>query len=156
MIEVQLTPIAIKPCMSYAKQPLTTWQDQHPHQPLSCLSPQAEVTAPIVLNAMIEQSSHAAAGQSLLADARAADEAAAAAAALEAAFPTTAVTDAERSVGSALTSLQPQTKKIVFERDLLAARATGIVTGICICICSGAKLVCKFANWSTPETSGSL
>ena len=90
---------------------------------------------------MVEQSSRAAAGQSLIADAHAADEEAAAAAALEAAFPTTAAADADRSVGSGLTSSQPQAKKIVFERDLLAARATGIVTGICVCICSGAKLV---------------
>lgn len=93
------------------------------------MSPQAEVTAPVVLNAMIEQSSRAAAGQSLLADAHAADEEAAAAAALEAAFPTTAGTDAEGSVGSAVAAAQPQSKKIVFEGDLLAATAVGAVTG---------------------------
>lgn len=82
---------------------------------------------------MIEQSSRAAAGHSLLADACAADEEAAAAAALEAAFSTTAGSDADHSVGSAVAAAQPQSKQIVFEGDLLAATAAGAVTGTDTC-----------------------
>lgn len=78
---------------------------------------------------MIEQSSHTAAGESLLTEAQAASEEAAAAAALEAAFPSTASTHADCSVASLLATPQPQSKKIVYQGDLFAATAAGIVTG---------------------------
>ena len=93
------------------------------------MSLQAEVSAPIVLNAMVEQVSHAAAGATLLANAHAADKQAAAEAALEAAFCSTTSADAERGHESEVAAVQPQGKKIIYEGDLIAATAAGIVTG---------------------------
>lgn len=84
---------------------------------------------PVVLNAMIEQVSLAAAGASLLAHAHAADKETAAEAAMEAAFPTTTSTDAEHGHESLVPAAQPQGKKIIYEGDVVAATAAGIVTG---------------------------
>lgn len=79
---------------------------------------------------MIEQVSCAAAGSVLLAHAHAADKEAAAEAALEAAFCSTTSADAERGHETEVAAAQPQGKKIIYEGDLIAATAAGIVTGI--------------------------
>lgn len=93
------------------------------------MSPQAEVSVPVVLNAMIEQVSRAAAGSSLLAHAHAADKEAAAEAAWEAAFCSTASVQGERGHESEVAAMQPEGKKIIYEGDLVAATAAGMVTG---------------------------
>ena len=79
---------------------------------------------------MIEQVSYAAAESSVLADAHAADQEAAAAAAFETAFPSTASPDSDESK---LVAAQPQGKKIIYEGDLLAATAAGAITGAFCC-----------------------
>ena len=93
------------------------------------MSPQVEVSVPFVLNAMIEQVSRAAAGSALLAHAHAADKEAAAEAAWETAFCSTASADAERGHESEVAAMQPEGKKIIYEGDLVAATAAGIVSG---------------------------
>lgn len=88
---------------------------------------QAEASLHIVLDAVIEQVSRAAAGRSLLAAAQASDAEVATAAALEAAFPS--ITGFAADYDKAAARL-PQGKKIVYEGDLINATAAGIVTGM--------------------------
>ena len=91
---------------------------------------QGEVSVPIVMNAIVEQVSRAAAGQSLMAAAQAADQEAAAAAALAAAFASfdSSVADAAQEAED-----KPQGKKIIYEGDSVALAAAGIVTGVSRC-----------------------
>ena len=86
---------------------------------------QAEASVPIVLDAVTEQVSRAAAGQSLLAAAQTSDAEAAAAAALEAAFPMTGIAADHAKEAAGL----PHAKKIIYEGDLIDATAAGINTG---------------------------
>ena len=92
---------------------------------------------------MIEQVSRATAGSPLLADTHEADKQAAAEAAVEAAFLSTSA-DAEQGHENEAAAAQPQGKKIIYEGDLLAATAAGIVTGLCLdpTTCSSCSL-CK-------------
>ncbi|DBB00331.1 TPA: Sperm-associated antigen 17 [Trebouxia sp. C0004] len=94
-------------------------------------APQGEVSVPVVMDAIIEQVSRAAAGQSLLAAAKAADQEAAAVAALEAAFPFKSVSAVDTCAGIQAAEVEPQsTKKIVYAGDSVGSAAAGIVTGL--------------------------
>ena len=93
------------------------------------------MSVPVVLNAMIEQVSQAAAGSSLLAHAHAADKEAAAEAAWEAAFCSTTSAHAEHGHESAVAAAPSQGKNIIYEGDVVAATAAGIVTGILGILC---------------------
>jgi len=86
------------------------------------------VSVPIVLDAIIEQVSRTAAGNSLVAAAQAADQVAAAAAALEAAFPSFSDTGTFQTAQEA--GVKPQGKNITYEGDSVASAAAGIVTGM--------------------------
>lgn len=88
---------------------------------------QGEVSVPIVMNAIIEQVSRTAAGESLLAAAQAADQEAAAAAALSAAF---ASFDSGMANAAQKAEGKPQGRKIIYEGDSVASAAAGIVTGV--------------------------
>ena len=88
---------------------------------------QGEVSVPIVMNAIIEQVSRTAAGESLLAAAQAADQEAAAAAALSAAF---ASFDSGMANAAQEAEGKPQGRKIIYEGDSVASAAAGIVTGV--------------------------
>ncbi len=92
---------------------------------------QGEVSVPIVMDAIIEQVSRAAAGQPLLAAAQAADHEAAAAAALEAAFPSNSISAVDTQAASqAAAQIKSQSrKKIVYAGDSVGSAAAGIVTG---------------------------
>ncbi len=91
---------------------------------------QGEVSVPIVMDAIIEQVSRAAAGQSLLAAAEAADQEAAAAAALEAAFPSNSISVVDTRAANQAAEVKPQSrKKIVYAGDSVGSAAAGIVTG---------------------------
>lgn len=102
------------------------------------MPPQAEISVPVVLNAIIEQVSRATAGSPLLADTHKAEKQAAAEAAVEAAFQSTS---ADHGHESEAAPAQPQGKKIIYEGDLFAATAAGIVTGVCLTpiTCSSCK-----------------
>lgn len=78
---------------------------------------------------MIEQVSRATAGSPLLADTHEADKQAAAEAAVEAAFLSATSADTEHGHEGEAAAVQPQGKKIIYEGDLLAATAAGIITG---------------------------
>ncbi|DBA96914.1 hypothetical protein WJX82_005465 [Trebouxia sp. C0006] len=95
-------------------------------------APQGEVSVPIVMDAIIEQVSRAAAGQPLLAAAQAADHEAAAAAALEAAFPSNSISAVDTQAASqAAAQIKSQSrKKIVYAGDSVGSAAAGIVTGL--------------------------
>ena len=91
---------------------------------------QGQVSVPIVVDAIIEQVSRAAAGQTLLAAAQAADHEAAAAAALEAAFPSDSISAVDTRAANQAAEINPQsTKKIVYAGDSVGSAAAGIVTG---------------------------
>ena len=91
---------------------------------------QSEVSVPIVLDAIIEQVSQAAAGQSLLAAAQAADQEAAAAAALEAAFPSNSISAVDTHAAIQAAEVKPQsTRTIIYAGDSVGSAAAGIVTG---------------------------
>ena len=91
---------------------------------------QGEVSVPVIMDAIIEQVSRAAAGQFLLAAAQAADQEAAAAAALEAAFPSNSISTVDARAANQAAEVKPQsTKKIVYAGDSVGSAAAGIVTG---------------------------
>jgi len=101
---------------------------------------QGEVSVPVVMDAIIEQVSRAAAGQSLLAAAQAADQEAAAAAALEAAFPSNSISAVDTQAASqAAAQIKSQSrKKIVYAGDSVGSAAAGIVTGTSCLTAAGA------------------
>ena len=91
---------------------------------------QGQLSVPIVVDAIIEQVSRAAAGQTLLAAVQAADQEAAAAAALEAAFPSDSISAVDTRAANQAAEINPQsTKKIVYAGDSVGSAAAGIVTG---------------------------
>lgn len=90
---------------------------------------QGEVSVPVVLDAIIQQVSHTAAGHSLLAAAQAADQAAGAEAALTAAFPSNSSNNSMHDAVSRPGG-KPEGKKIIYEGDSVASAAAGIVTGM--------------------------
>ena len=91
---------------------------------------QGEVSVLVVMDAIIEQVSRAAAGQSLLAAAQAADQETAAAAALEAAFPSNSISAVDARAANQAAEGKPRgTKKIVYAGDSVGSAAAGIVTG---------------------------
>ncbi|KAL0038853.1 hypothetical protein WJX79_010718 [Trebouxia sp. C0005] len=94
-------------------------------------APQGEISVPVVMDAIIEQVSRAAAGKSLLAAAKAADQEAAAAATLEAAFPSLGISTLDTRAAAEAAEFRPQnTKKIVYAGDSVGSAAAGIVTGL--------------------------